>query len=125
MASLGGKLSESGVVQKIARAPGAEKIGGLIRRFAPTRAAIERGAAGVITESAADVVGGIPSTFTQLTLTDQTWKGDPLANFLEGGGMALVQSFAISRGTSAFHGITGFAFKGARGIVRSGSEVGR
>jgi len=44
----------------------------------------------LISDSVEDAAGALPSTFVRMALTDTTWQGDPLMNFLDGGGMALL-----------------------------------
>jgi len=120
-----GWLGRSGLAQRAARAPG---VGGLVQRAGRVvggRAGLERAAAAFMAEGVQDAVGAVPSSLTQLALNDQTWHGDPLMNFLEGGGTAVLQGLLMGRALALGHGAAGQLWRGGRGRLRMGSEVGR
>jgi hypothetical protein len=120
-----GWLGRTGVARRAASLPGASGAAALARRAIPSPAAVNRMAASLIADSVEDAAGALPSAFVQMALTDSTWKGDPLMNFLEGGGMALVQSVAMGRGLAAGSGAAGHAFTSLRGRVRMHTDLGR
>ncbi len=119
------RVGRSGLAQGAARTPG---VGGALRgvgRAVGGRAGLERAAASFLAEGLEDVVSSVPSTLTQLALTDATWQGDPLMNFLEGGGMAMLQSLLMGRLMAAGMDAGRSAFNDVRGHMRMGSDVGR
>lgn len=120
-----GWMGRSGLAQRVTRAPGVGSVAQRAGRAVGGRAGLERAAAAFLAEGAEDVVGAVPSSFTQLALSDQTWRGDPLMNFLEGGGMAVLQSLAMGRMLAGGMSAGGSLFRAGRGHLRMGSDVGR
>lgn len=118
-------IGKSGIAQKALNAPVIGKGIGFAGKLLPSAATLERGAAKFMAESAENAIGAIPSTFTQMALTDTTWQGDPLMNFLEGGGMSVLQAVAMGHLMSGGMDLAGHAFSYGRGKLRMGSEVGR
>ncbi|HSW24913.1 MAG TPA: hypothetical protein VLJ62_19275 [Burkholderiaceae bacterium] len=121
--NVAGWIGRSGVAQRATRAPGV--LGRLAGKVVPSRSGVERAVAGFLAEGAEDAISAVPSTFAQLALTDQTWRGDPLMNFLEGGGMAMLQSVAMGRMMAAGMHVGGHVFNAGRGHLRMGSDTGR
>ena len=120
-----GWLGRTGVARRAATLPGASGAAALARRAIPPPAAVNRMASSLIADSIEDAAGALPSAFVQMALTDSTWRGDPLMNFLEGGGMALIQSVAMGRGMAAGSGAAGHAFTSLRGRFRMHTDLGR
>lgn len=120
-----GWMGRSGLAQRVARAPGVGSVVQRAGRAVGGRAGLQRAAASFLAEGAEDVVSAVPSSFTQLALSDQTWRGDPLMNFLEGGGMAVLQSLAMGRMLAGGMSAGGSLFRAGRGHLRMGSDVGR
>lgn len=123
--NLASAIGKSGLAQKAMGAPGLGKGLAFAGKLLPSPATLEKGAAKFMAESAENAIGAIPSTFTQMALTDSTWQGDPLMNFLEGGGMSVLQAVAMGHLMSGGMELGGHAFNFGRGKLRMGSEVGR
>ncbi|ATY30903.1 polymorphic toxin type 4 domain-containing protein [Sphingomonas psychrotolerans] len=85
-------VGKSGVAQKALRLPGAAKLGSLAGKAVPKLA---RGVERFAGDSLDSAAGALSTTAAGLALNDATWKGDPLANFLEGGGMSILQAVAM------------------------------
>ena len=118
-------IGKSGIAQKAAKAPGLGTALKTAGKVLPSPATLEKGAVKFMAESAENAVGAIPSTFTQLALTDTTWKGDPLMNFLEGGGMSVLQAVAMGHLMAQGMELGTHTYKTARGEWRMGTDVGR
>ncbi|MGL4397988.1 MAG: hypothetical protein ACRCS9_15735 [Hyphomicrobium sp.] len=91
LASTAIKAGESGLVTKALKTPflgGAlHSAGGSIKsagRALSNPAELLEATGKFIGRSAENVVTAIPTTIAQLGVSDQTWKGDPLANFVDG-----------------------------------------
>jgi len=61
----------------------------------------------LISDSVEDAAGALPSAIVQMALTDTTWQSGPLMNFLDGGGMAMLQAVLMGRGMPAGRGSAG------------------
>nr|WP_268968568.1 annexin [Palleronia pontilimi] len=120
-----GWMGRTGLARRMAQAPGAATVRGLAGRAGLSREGLERGAAAFLAEGIEDAVGAAPSSFVQIALTDATWEGDPLKNFLESGGMALLQAVAMGRMMAGGMSVGQRGFAGLRGVARSRTEVGR
>jgi len=120
-----GMIGRTGLAQRLARAPGVGAVGRMASRFAPSRAAIERGAASFIAEGIEDAAGAVPAALAQTALDDNTWSGNALVAFLESGGMAILQGVAMGRMMAGGMNVGGRALRGIRGEFRMGSDVGR
>jgi hypothetical protein len=118
-------IGKTGLVQKAVEAPVAGKALTAVGKLLPTRAAMERSAAHFMADVATDAITAVPTTFASLALTDTTWQGDPVANFLEGGGMAIGQAMLMGRLTHGAMELGGAAFTTVRSELRMQTEVGR
>ncbi|MBK4216482.1 hypothetical protein JJJ17_11145 [Paracoccus caeni] len=123
--ALAARLGRTGMAQRLAQAEGGGVLARIGRSVVPTREGAERAVANFIAEGIGDAAGSLPSALVQTAAADQTWQGDPLKNFLEGGGMAIVQSVAMGRTLGAGMSLAGSAFHLGRGIWREGGDMGR
>jgi hypothetical protein len=117
--------AQSGLAQRALRLPGAATVARAAGKMMPTRAGFERAAAHFVGEGLNDAVGALPSTLTQIALTDTTWEGDPLHAFLSGTGMAMLQAAAMGRMLEGGMAAASHAFVSTRSRVRMHSETGR
>ena len=118
-------IARSGLAQRVAGAAENNVLARTATRLLPSPAALERSAAKFLTESVENAAGAIPSTFVSMAASDETWQGDPLHNFLSGGGLSVLQAVAMGHAVSGAMHLTGGIFAHVRGEFRMGSEVGR
>lgn len=95
--ALAGRIGRTGLAQRLAGLEGSGLVARAGRAIAPTREGVERAVARFAAEGIEDAASSLPSTVIQTMADDNMWKGDPLANFLTGTGMGLLQSVAMSR----------------------------
>lgn len=93
-------IAESGLATKAMKTPfvgGALKsAGSSARQFGKVLTnplEMEGAAARFLARSGENVLQSMPATMTQLGLSDDTWKGDPFANFVSGMGSGAWQAF--------------------------------
>ena len=115
-------IGKSGVAQKALALPGVGKLVGLGAKALPRLA---RGAEHFVGESLEHAAGALPTTVAGLALADTTWQGDPLHNFLEGGGMSILQAVAMGHLLKPVIGGLRGHVEAARTEARMQTEVGR
>ena len=115
-------IGKSGVAQKALALPGAGRLVGLGAKALPRLA---RGAERFAGESLESAAGALPTTAAGLVLADTTWKGDPLHNFLDGGGMSILQAVAMGHMLKPVIGGLRGRVAAARTEARLQTEVGR
>ena len=90
---------------------------------------MEKAAARFMANSAENVIQGIPTTAAQLGLSDDTWKGDPFANFVSGMGSGAWQSFYMGHAMAGGMGHASNALTHGFGHVqtqfRMQTDIGR
>src|SRR5207244_9185141 len=99
-------------------------LGAAARRLLPSAGAIEKGIARFVAGTAEDAAMSIPSGTVGILASDETWKGDPLHNFLSGGGDTLLQAVIMGKVTHAASHIAGPVAPGARSEIRLGRATG-
>ena len=112
----------SGVTQKALRLPGAGKLAALGGKALPK---IAGGVKTFVADSLDSAAGALSSTAAGLAFNDATWKGDPLANFLEGGGMSIMQAMVMGHMLKPVIGGLRSRVDVARTEARMATEVGR
>lgn len=123
--SLAGKIGRAGVAQRLAGMEGTGLAARAGRAIAPTREGVERAVARFAAEGIEDAASSMPTTMIQTMADDNMWKGDPLANFLAGTGMGLVQSVAMSRTLDLSKAAGGGLFQLGHSALFEPGNIGR
>ncbi|MEH2546696.1 regulator of replication initiation timing [Bradyrhizobium sp. AZCC 2262] len=118
-------IGKSGIAQRALKTPVLGAATRAAGRLLPSAGAIEKGIVRFVAGTAEDAAMAIPSGTVGILASDETWKGDPLHNFLSGGGDTLLQAVIMGKVTHAASHVAGHVATGVRSEIRMGSETGR
>lgn len=121
-----GLVTKSGIATKALETKG---LGAAMRYAGKVLPTAEDGFAKFLASSSDNMLQSIPSTLTQTALSDQTWKGDPLMNFVSAGGMGMWQAFymghLLALPSKGLHNLTVHGVGKVQTHIDMGTEGGR